>query len=150
MFARTRILFFSSALLFLAACGSGDTSIDGNVTVPSSESVNSSVSSSAAVSSEASSKEPAQARVITIGAVKWAFTPSAITVKKGEKITLRLTSTDGRHGFAIPDLGINQDMPEGQIVSLDLPTDRAGTFAFRCSVPCGEGHREMTGTISIE
>ncbi len=89
------------------------------------------------------------ARVIPITANNFTFSPAAISVKKGEKITLRLTGKEGNHGFAVADLGINTPVSEGKTVDVDLPTDKAGTFSFRCSVPCGSGHRDMTGTITI-
>lgn len=92
----------------------------------------------------------ASARVIEIDAANFAFSPMQVSVKKGEKVTLRLRSNDGNHGMAIPGLGINTVISEGKTVDIELPTDAAGNFAFRCSVPCGPGHKEMTGTITIE
>lgn len=89
------------------------------------------------------------ARTITINVTNFAFAPNAVTVKKGEKITLRLVGGEGRHGFAIPELGINVPVDEGKTVDVDLPTDKTGTFSFRCSIPCGSGHRDMTGSITI-
>lgn len=88
-------------------------------------------------------------RVVTIAASNFAFSPNGIVAKKGEKVTLRLTSTEGNHGFGVPDLGINTTMFEGKTVDVELPTDKTGTFSFKCSVPCGSGHRDMTGTITI-
>ena len=91
----------------------------------------------------------ASARIITVATSNFVFTPNAITVKKGEKITLRLQGKEGMHGFGIPDLGINTSVAEGKTVDVELPTDQTGTFSFRCTVPCGPGHKEMTGTITI-
>ncbi len=88
-------------------------------------------------------------RVIALKTSNFTFSPNAITVKKGEKITLRLTGMEGNHGFAIEALGINTSVPEGKTVDVPLPTDKAGTFGFRCSVLCGSGHTDMTGTITI-
>jgi len=92
----------------------------------------------------------AKARVVSIVASNFAFTPNAITVKKGEKVTLRITSTEGIHGFGIPDMGVNERIAPGDTIDITLDTSIAGTFAFRCTVPCGPGHEEMTGTITIE
>lgn len=88
-------------------------------------------------------------RVITITADNFTFTPSAITVKKGEKITIRLQGIAGTHGFAIPALLINTAIAPGKTVDITLPTDVAGTFEFFCSIPCGPGHQDMKGTIII-
>lgn len=103
--------------------------------------------SSAMMEKSTMAKEP---RIIRIEAGNWAFTPSSITVKKGEKVKLQIAGVSGRHGFALSDFGINVSVDAGQTVLVDLPTETAGTFNFRCSIPCGPGHRDMTGTIVIQ
>lgn len=87
---------------------------------------------------------------ITITATNFAFTPNMIRVNKGEKVKLNFAGAEGYHGVGIKDLGINVSFAAGETKTIDLPTDKAGTFSFRCSVPCGPGHREMIGTIIIE
>ena len=89
-------------------------------------------------------------RVIEVIAENWAFTPATITVKKGERVQISLKGVTGLHGYSVPDLGINQVVEAGQTVTFDLPTDKPGVYNVRCSVPCGEGHRDMTGQIIIE
>jgi cytochrome c oxidase subunit 2 len=95
-------------------------------------------------------KDASGMRTVHMDANNWAFTPSTITIKKGEKVTLELTGVSGDHGISIPDLGINQKFSAGETVSVSIPTDKTGIFNFRCNVPCGQGHRDMTGTIIIE
>ncbi|TSC57118.1 MAG: cytochrome c oxidase subunit II [Candidatus Peregrinibacteria bacterium Greene0416_62] len=98
-----------------------------------------------------SSKAPAASvRMVEITASNFAFTPSMITVKKGEEVTLNLIGESGIHGIGIPGFGISQRVDLGQTVSIAIPTDTAGTFDFKCNVPCGSGHKEMKGTIVIE
>lgn len=92
----------------------------------------------------------AQVRVIVLTASNWQFSPSAIRVKRGEKVILRIVGQEGVHGFKIAELGINQTIDLGKTVDIALPTDTAGTFEFFCSVPCGSGHKQMRGTIVIE
>ena len=65
-------------------------------------------------------------------------------------MTIQLVGANGVHGFSIPDLAINQSVAAGQSVNVTLPTTAAGTHSFRCSIPCGAGHKEMTGQIIIE
>lgn len=89
-------------------------------------------------------------RTIHMDVTDWSFTPNAITLKKGESVTLELTGIDGDHGISIPDLGIDKKFDAGETVTVAIPTDKTGTFNFRCNVPCGHGHRDMTGTIVIE
>ncbi len=90
-----------------------------------------------------------QGRVIPVTAELWKFTPNVIEAKKGEVVTLQITGVSGTHGFSVPDLGINETIFMGKTVNIPLPTDRAGTFSFACSIQCGSGHSEMKGQIVI-
>ncbi|OGJ57895.1 hypothetical protein A2947_03535 [Candidatus Peribacteria bacterium RIFCSPLOWO2_01_FULL_54_110] len=90
-----------------------------------------------------------QGRIIPVTAELWKFTPNVIQAKQGEEAVLQITGVSGTHGFSVPDLGINATIIQGQTVSVTLPTDRPGTFDFRCSVPCGAGHKDMTGQIIV-
>jgi cytochrome c oxidase subunit 2 len=105
---------------------------------------------SVAAASAAASVVPPKIRTIVVSVSTWEFSPSAISVKKGEKVQLQLIGGEGTHSFAVPDLGMNVRVEAGQSVTVDLPTDEAGTFDFRCMVPCGEGHKDMTGKLTIE
>ncbi|MDD5623777.1 MAG: cupredoxin domain-containing protein [Candidatus Peribacteraceae bacterium] len=97
-----------------------------------------------------SSNGNGQARVVRVEAANWAFTPDLITAQVGEKVTIELVGVSGMHALAVPALGINLAVDPGQTARVDLPTDKAGTFEFHCSIPCGEGHKDMTGEIVIE
>jgi len=88
-------------------------------------------------------------RVIAVTTANWSFSPASITAKKGEHVEIKLTGTEGVHGFAIPGLGINVTVNAGETVSVILPTLTEGTFEFFCSIPCGEGHKDMRGTLTI-
>jgi cytochrome c oxidase subunit 2 len=37
----------------------------------------------------------------------------------------------------------------GSSKTVTFVADKAGTFKFFCNVPCGEGHREMTGQLVV-
>lgn len=89
-------------------------------------------------------------RVIRVTSELWKFTPNVIRVKKGENVTVSLQGLSGLHGFAVQDLGINVPVAQGKTVDVKLPTNKSGTFGFRCSIPCGQGHADMRGTIVIE
>ncbi|MBI2918931.1 MAG: cupredoxin domain-containing protein [Chloroflexi bacterium] len=77
------------------------------------------------------------------------FTPSDITVKQGESVTVKLTSADVGHTFTIQELGINIQVGSGQTVTREIKIDRAGTYTFYCAVL---GHRAagMEGTLKTE
>lgn len=90
---------------------------------------------------------PAEVR---IGAKKFDFHPTKVTVKLGLPIVLVLTSEDRLHGFKIPDLGIRADVVPGQETRVPLIPDRVGSFAFLCDVFCGDGHDDMEGVLVVE
>lgn len=152
------LLTASAVILTFAGCnritdGNSDSSSSSGMEVSSAmmmeSSSSSSVSSDEASSAMKTSSAQAQVRVITITAKNWAFSPATINVKKGEKVQLKIVGTEGIHGFAIADLNLNVTIKAGETVTVDLPTDTAGTFSFRCSVPCGDGHKEMVGMLVV-
>ncbi len=105
----------------------------------------------ALLGSNAAAQAPSgSARTIKMTAELWKFTPSVVRVKQGEKVTLEVTGVSGTHGIAIPGLGINETVIQGQTVDIDIPTDKTGTFDFRCSIQCGSGHNDMTGQVIVE
>lgn len=141
--------------LLLAACqadsgtnGNGSSSGASSRTVASASSP-SSVSSVSADASSSASLESA-VRTIRVVATNWSFTPSTINAQVGEKVKLEVVSVSGNHGIGVPVIGLDVKINEGQTVTVDLPTDKAGTFPFRCNVLCGEGHFDMMGAIVIE
>jgi len=86
----------------------------------------------------------------TMTAQNWQFSPATITVNKGDKVRLKITSVDVTHGFALKDFNVNVTLEPGQTQIVEFVADKVGSFSFRCSVPCGEGHREMQGTLIVK
>ncbi len=99
--------------------------------------------------SSAASVMATDKHVVSMEASNWAFTPNSVTFKKGEKAYISLKGVNGVHSFMSADLGLNVKVSPGETVVIEIPTDKAGTFSFRCGVPCGEGHRDMVGTVVI-
>ena len=87
---------------------------------------------------------------IQITAEKYDFKPDTITVKKGDQVKLVITAMDRDHGFKIDAFHINQKLPKGQPVTVELTADQAGIFPFQCSQFCGLGHGKMKGTLVVE
>jgi mono/diheme cytochrome c family protein len=78
------------------------------------------------------------------------WTPGAITMRVGDTLTLRMTSDDVMHGFAIgqsdrPSL----DLAPGKWVTTALVFDRPGRYTFYCTRWCGPNHWRMRGTIDV-
>lgn len=98
-----------------------------------------------------SPQTPAGARKeFIITAKQWSFSPSIIKIKKGDTVVLKLKSADVKHGISIPDFGINEQIEPGETKIVEFVADKTGTFAFSCNIPCGVGHKAMTGTIIVE
>ena len=85
----------------------------------------------------------------TMTASDWQFTPSTITVNRGDTVEISVTSKDVKHGLMIKAFGINQKLEPGVTHLVKFVASKSGSFPFRCSVPCGEGHMDMTGVIIV-
>jgi cytochrome c oxidase subunit II len=91
----------------------------------------------------------AEPRVVRIVAKRFSYTPSEVTLKKGEPVVLELVSEDRVHGFKLPAFRIRTDVRPHEVTRVPLTPDKAGTFTFACDVFCGDGHDDMTGTVIV-
>lgn len=91
-----------------------------------------------------------EVKTFNITAKKWEFIPSTITVKKGDTVRLNITSIDVDHGLAISAFNINETLKPNQTVTVEFVADQTGSFNMFCSVFCGSGHGEMSGTLVVE
>ena len=89
------------------------------------------------------------ARTVRVEAKDFAFTPAAIEVNRGDRVTIELASADVVHGFHIEGYGIDLTADPGQTASVSFVADRPGTFRIRCSVPCGQLHPFMAGRLRV-
>lgn len=88
-------------------------------------------------------------KVIKIVAKRFDYTPSHITLKKGEPVVFELTTLDVIMGFNLPDFNVRADIVPGKVSQLRLVPDKTGTFIFLCDIFCGTGHEEMNGKITV-
>jgi cytochrome c oxidase subunit II len=88
-------------------------------------------------------------KVIEISAKRFQFTPSEITLKKGEPVILRLTSTDRVHGFMSRLFKIDTDIPPDKTTDVSLTPTTAGDFAIICDHYCGTGHGNMKMKVTV-
>jgi cytochrome c oxidase subunit II len=87
---------------------------------------------------------------IAMTAKNWEFEPNVIRVKKGDIVRISVTSEDVAHGVGIEGYTQFVKLEAGETAVLEFTADKAGTFRFYCNVPCGQGHREMTGQLIVE
>ena len=109
-------------------------------------------------------------RVVEMTAKAYEFAPAEVHVKKGERVQIKLRTSDRAHGLNLnlyPE-GASEDGNPGLL--FDHPQDtakvekgkdrviefvaaRPGTYDFKCSVQCsmfGHGHGRMTGKLIVE
>ncbi len=88
--------------------------------------------------------------VVPVNGLNFSYDVKEIRAKKGDKLTVAFTNTEGFHDFKIDELDIDSGMvKQGDTMEIEIPTDQPGTYEFYCSV--GE-HRAngMWGRLIIE
>jgi|SRR5262245_15867198 len=88
-------------------------------------------------------------QVVRIAASTFEFVPSEIKVRKGVPVILELSSQDRHHGFKLSAFELRVDIKPGVVEKVRFVPDKIGKFTFICDVFCGEGHEEMSGTITV-
>lgn len=102
--------------------------------------------SAVGVAKPVSDPEPREIRVTARG---FKFSPKTISVNRGERVRLAVTSEDMDHGFAIKELGIDQAIEARQTRMIELTPNKEGRFQFSCSVSCVDGHPDMAGELIV-
>lgn len=79
---------------------------------------------------------------VSVSAKEYVYTPSTITVKKGENIKINFTNNGTTvHNFTITELGVaTKTIGPGETDSVTFAVPNTGTFTYFCSV---DGHRDL-------
>ena len=93
---------------------------------------------------------PPQERVITLNAKRFQYSPNIIEVNRGDKVTIRLLSTDVHHGFYLDGYEQETSARPGMDGSVSFVADKIGRYAFRCSMTCGSFHPYMIGHLRVK
>jgi nitrite reductase (NO-forming) len=86
---------------------------------------------------------------VAIGASEFKFTPSALQVPLGQKVSFTLDNKGVvEHDITVPAAGFSLLAKAGQSATGEFTFDKLGTFDFICSIP---GHKEagMKGTLTV-
>ena len=86
------------------------------------------------------------ALVVVINAKRFEFSPSEVHIKRGVPVTIRLVSTDRKHGLSSKALGLELDGND----EVTITPATAGTFHAICDHYCGSGHGNMKMTFVVE
>ncbi len=90
------------------------------------------------------------AKEFTISGQNFSFTPSMITVKKGDKVKITFNNVDGFHDFVIDEYGVATKQAKSPYTEVvEFTADKVGSFEYYCSVGT---HRAMgmKGTLKVE
>lgn len=86
---------------------------------------------------------------IEIHAKRFSFTPAEITIKKGETVTLVLTSDDVAHSLVVQGLHINSPITKGHVTNVTVTPTTVGDFKGKCGRFCGSGHGSMSFVVHV-
>jgi cytochrome c oxidase subunit 2 len=94
----------------------------------------------------ASAEEP---RRVEIVASKFSYSPSEITLKKGQPVVLVLRTSDVTHGLKIEALGVKSEISKGKDTEIAVTPTQVGHFVGKCAHFCGKGHGSMTLQVNV-
>ena len=89
-------------------------------------------------------------RTIEVHAKRFAFSPEEITITKGEKVNLVLTTDDVAHSLSIPGLKVNKEIVKDHPTTVEITSDKAGDFTGKCGRFCGSGHGSMRFVVHVK
>ncbi|OGZ45510.1 MAG: hypothetical protein A3C84_04325 [Candidatus Ryanbacteria bacterium RIFCSPHIGHO2_02_FULL_48_12] len=97
----------------------------------------------------ATMEDAGQVKEFTVSGGEFYYEPSALAVKKGDKVRIVFKNADGFHDFRIDELGVaTKKINDGQTDTVEFTADKVGSFEYYCSV--GK-HRQMgmKGTLTV-
>ena len=86
----------------------------------------------------------------TVTAQDYSFTPSKMTVKKGDKVRIIFKNVEGMHDFRIDEFGVAVKRTSGgSQETVEFTADKVGSFEYYCSIGT---HRAlgMKGTLTVQ
>jgi cytochrome c oxidase subunit 2 len=86
---------------------------------------------------------------IEITASKFSYSPSEITLKKGQPVVLVLRTTDVTHGLKIEALGVKSEISKGKDTEIPVTPTQVGQFVGKCAHFCGKGHGSMALQVNV-
>ena len=119
-------------------------------TTGSSTSTNSGTSMQDNSNGQAGTGDNDNVKVIRVEAYNFGFDVTGPQINKGDKIKVIVTSREGTHGFALPAFNVDlHPISPGEEKSAEFTADQSGSFDYFCNVPCGPGHRNMRGVLTV-
>ena len=93
-------------------------------------------------------------KVFEVVAKRFSFEPATIEVVEGDTVRLLVRSADGPHGVEIKAFKVKKAVPrpkpgDDAPVTIEFVAAAAGEYPILCSVYCGNGHKDMKGTLIV-
>lgn len=76
------------------------------------------------------------------------YNPSALTVKLGDLVQIRLTAAGGDYDFSMPWSGLYQSVKKGETKQISFQTTAVGTYLFQCRDFCPSG-KTINGQVIV-
>ncbi len=80
------------------------------------------------------------------GTGDYKFVPAEFTFRLGDTITFEMSGETEFHTFTVDDLGIDEVVDGGEVVTFEVTFDKPGEFELICITHQAHG---MTGTITV-
>lgn len=85
--------------------------------------------------SPSASLNPENAVIVSVEAGSFYYNPNTITVKKGQQVTINLTSVSMMHDFVIDELNVRMPIiKNGDADTVEFTPTQTGEFEYYCSV----------------
>ncbi len=107
-----------------------------------------SATSSTSTATKATSTS-ASVKSFTVEGKNFSFSPSTLTVKKGDKVKITFKNSGGMHDWVLDEFNAKtKQIAAGASETIEFVADKAGTFEYYCSVG---NHRAMgmKGTLTV-
>jgi cytochrome c oxidase subunit 2 len=88
-------------------------------------------------------------RRVEIEAKRFTYTPSEITLKKGEPVVLVFHTADVEHGFKLAEMNIKVNIKKNKDTEVSFTPTEVGHFVGKCAHFCGKGHGKMILQIDV-
>jgi heme/copper-type cytochrome/quinol oxidase subunit 2 len=88
-------------------------------------------------------------REFVIVAKDFHYTPDRLEVTQDDLVKLTVRSEDVAHSFTIDEYRIVKRVPAGGTTTFEFRADRAGTFAYYCTLTSDPGHATMKGQLVV-
>ena len=95
-------------------------------------------------------QDPGQVREFTVVGDHYAFSPSTLTVNKGDVVKITFTARDIAHSFTIDGpYRISKRAAAGQSVTFEFRADAEGAYPIYCNLTADPKCKDMKGTLQV-